>query len=289
VFDDTATVTPPTRSQPVVLRKGAFFFTCLALELVVFAMLPLSSWLPARPLLYLQACITAILLSAALLARSREAGRPHWQLLYAFFVGSAALLLSTLFADKLLEALSMVPVSPAWIALSKLSEAAWRVMTILLLMLAGGASLRSMYLTRGKLAFGLTAGLAGFAACAGLAFMSLVARPGGWIKLASLAPWILTFVLANGFAEELLFRGIFLKRYERFLGKGLANVLAAAAFTLLHAQSAEVLDLAVSLLVLLPLALAWGWLMQKTGSLWGSALFHAGADCLVIFGIYRNG
>ncbi len=108
-----------------------------------------------------------------------------------------------------------------------------------------------------------------------------------WSKLISLAPWILTFVLANGFAEELLFRGLFLKRYQRFLGKGWSNLLAAAAFTLLHLQVTYVSELAVFLLVLFPLALVWGWLMQKTGSLWGFALFHAGADCLVIFGISR--
>jgi len=42
------------------------------------------------------------------------------------------------------------------------------------------------------------------------------------------------------------------------------------------------------LLVLLGLSIAWGWLMQKTGSLWGSALFHAGADLLIILPIFSN-
>jgi membrane protease YdiL (CAAX protease family) len=191
--------------------------------------------------------------------------------------------------DRMLEAVSLVPVSPAWIALSRLSEAAWRVTIIVLLMLAGGASVRSMYLTRGRLGLGLAVGLAGFAVCAAAAFLPLLGRPGGWKQLSSVAPWILTFVLANGFAEELLFRGLFLRRFERFLGKGWSNLLAAGAFTLWRLQAAPVSELAVLLLVLLPLALAWGWLMQKTGSLWGSALFHAGADCLVIFGIDRSG
>ena len=36
---------------------------------------------------------------------------------------------------------------------------------------------------------------------------------------------------------------------------------------------------------LLPLALAWGWLMQKTNSIWGPALFHAGMDISVMVGI----
>jgi membrane protease YdiL (CAAX protease family) len=42
------------------------------------------------------------------------------------------------------------------------------------------------------------------------------------------------------------------------------------------------------LLILFPLALIWGYLMQKTDSLWGSAIFHAGADCVIIFGIFAS-
>jgi len=40
--------------------------------------------------------------------------------------------------------------------------------------------------------------------------------------------------------------------------------------------------------VLLGLSIAWGWLTQKTGSLWGSALFHAGADLLIILPIFSG-
>ena len=247
-------------------RKIPVLIACFLLQALVFLILPLSSRFPVRSLVPLHAIVTASLLAAALLARRSGAGRRYWQLLFAFFVAGMAVLLSTLFADRLLEALRIVPVSPAWIALAKLSESSWRVATVVLVMLASGADLRSLYLTRGRLALGLSVGFAGFAVCAALAFLPLLGQPGGWNKLASLAPWILTFVLANGFAEELLFRGLFLKRYEAFLGRGLANLLAAATFTLLHVQVTYVPEMVVFLLVLFPLALAWGWLMQKTGS-----------------------
>jgi membrane protease YdiL (CAAX protease family) len=42
------------------------------------------------------------------------------------------------------------------------------------------------------------------------------------------------------------------------------------------------------LLVTFGFAIAWGWLMQKTDSLWGSALFHAGADLLIILPIFSS-
>ena len=283
---DVATTAGAAASSEARVGKGFFFIACLVVELLVFAILPLSSRLPQGSLLYVHAGTTATVLFAALLVRRSKAGTLDWPVLYAFFAGGTAVLLSTLFGQGLLEALPVVSVSAAWIALAKLSEGLWRVVAILLLMAAAGIDLRSLYLAKGRLGLGLTVGLAGFAVCAALAFFPLLGQAGGWNRLVSLAPWILTFVLANGFAEELLFRGLFLKRYEPFLGKGLSNLLAALTFTLLHLQVTYVSELAVFLLVLFPLALVWGWLIQKTGSLWGSALFHAGADCLLIFGIF---
>ncbi len=286
VVQQAAAATHATTSRPTVTRRPWIFLACLVLEVLVFALLPLSARCPVRSLLYVHAGLTVILLAAAVTAARSEVGRPYWQLLYAFFAAGMAVLLSTVLGDLLMEALRVVPVSAAWIALAKLSESFWRVLAVLALMSVAGADLRSMYLAKGRLGLGLAVGLAGFATCAMLAFLPVLGEPGGRGKLLSLAPWILTFVLTNGFAEELLYRGLFLKRYEAFLGKGASNLLAASAFTLLHVQATYVPELAVFLLVLFVLALAWGWLMQKSGSLWGSALFHAGADCLLIFGIF---
>jgi len=38
----------------------------------------------------------------------------------------------------------------------------------------------------------------------------------------------------------------------------------------------------------LGLSLIWGYLMQKTESIWGSALFHAAGDCLIVFAIFAQ-
>jgi membrane protease YdiL (CAAX protease family) len=102
-------------------------------------------------------------------------------------------------------------------------------------------------------------------------------------KLLSLSPWILLFVLCNGLMEELLYRGLFLKRYEPFLGKGLSNLLAAVVFTLMHTQVTYAAQMLQFLSIVIALSLVWGVLIQKTDSLWGAVLFHAAADCLVIF------
>jgi membrane protease YdiL (CAAX protease family) len=88
--------------------------------------------------------------------------------------------------------------------------------------------------------------------------------------------------------EELLYRGIFLKRYEPFLGKGLSAILTAVVFTLMHTQVTYAAQMIQFLVIVLVLSLIWGILIQKTESLWGAVLFHAAADCLVIFGVYTS-
>jgi membrane protease YdiL (CAAX protease family) len=42
------------------------------------------------------------------------------------------------------------------------------------------------------------------------------------------------------------------------------------------------------MLFLFPLALAWGYLMQKTDSLWGSFIFHAAMDIPVVLGLFST-
>ena len=61
----------------------------------------------------------------------------------------------------------------------------------------------------------------------------------------------------------------------------------ALVFTLAHVQVSYTTPVGF-LVVLFGLAIAWGWLMHKTGSLWGSTLFHAGADLLIILPIFSS-
>jgi membrane protease YdiL (CAAX protease family) len=98
----------------------------------------------------------------------------------------------------------------------------------------------------------------------------------------------LLFVLSNGFNEELLYRGVFLQRYEVFLGKGLANITAAVVFTLMHTQVSYAPQMLGFLAIVLGLSLIWGVLIQETDSLWGAVLFHAAGDCLIILPAFAS-
>jgi membrane protease YdiL (CAAX protease family) len=88
--------------------------------------------------------------------------------------------------------------------------------------------------------------------------------------------------------EELLYRGIFLKRYEPFLGKGLSTVLTAIVFTLMHTKVTYAAQMIQFLVIILVLSLIWGALIQKTDSLWGAVLFHSATDCMILFAAYAS-
>jgi membrane protease YdiL (CAAX protease family) len=101
-------------------------------------------------------------------------------------------------------------------------------------------------------------------------------------------PWILIFVAGNAFNEELLFRGLFMQKYSPFVGRFCSNLVIAVPFALHHTGVAYAADTMIFLAILVPLALLWGYLMQKTGSLWGSVLFHAGTDIPIVLGVFST-
>ena len=178
--------------------------------------------------------------------------------------------------------------TPPGIAVAKFSSASLIVIGICVTSRLCGENWESLYVRKGRLGMSIGIGALGAAACLVLALRQPAVSSLGASKLASLAPWILLFVVANGLMEELLFRGLFLGRYQRLIGIWPAIVATAVSFTLAHTQVQYAPQLIPFLVVLLGLSLAWGWLMQKTASLWGSAIFHAGADLLIIIPIFNT-
>ena len=275
-------------SQPGWLKKSGVFLLFFVVGTMVFAIITFSPYLPKNTLLYFHAGLTATLLVMALFLRRSERGSQYWPVCYVFFVAGVAVLLSGLFSDDLLRLFGLTVTTPQGIAVAKFSESILRVVPILALMPIMGLDWRSLYLNKGRIGIWLTVGIVAFIIFPVIGYLPLANQEGVLNKLLSLSPWILLFVLSNGFMEELLFRGLFLKRYEPFLGKGLSNLLTAIVFTLMHTQVTYAPQMLQFLLIALTLSLVWGYLIQKTDSLWGAVLFHAAGDCLIIFAAYAS-
>jgi membrane protease YdiL (CAAX protease family) len=236
--------------------------------------------------------LMAVLLLTALLARRSKTLNSYWLLIFGLFIMACAVSLDWWSAGWLADSLGTYTNTPAGLALEKLKTGVIVAIVIILLTRLSGNSLGSIFIQRGNLKLGLTIGLITFGiAIAGSIPMSKLMFSGSEMSLAEVlrwAPWILIAVLANAANEELLFRGLFLRKLEPFYGKFLSNCLIVLVFTGLHLGVTYTRDQMVFLAVILPLSLAWGYVMQKTDSVWGSILFHAGTDIPIFLAIYST-
>ncbi len=236
--------------------------------------------------------LAAALLAAVWLVRRSSRYQKYTHVFVGLLILAVAVSLDRFLSVYMLEYLGVNGDTPAGYALLKLNEFAVVVGVVVLLTRLSGCSLGSIYIQKGKLKLGLMIGLVSFFVCvagsipmAGLLFKAeglTLARILPW------APWLLIFVLANAAQEELLCRGLFLRKLQPFFGSFLSICLIAFVFTLLHRGVTYTSSEAIFLAVLVPLALAWGYIMQKTDSIWASVLFHAGTDIPIMLGIFST-
>jgi uncharacterized protein len=234
--------------------------------------------------------ISALLLSA-LLARKSNRFKKYWEILFAFFISASVTSIDYYLPSSkwLLSALNIPIQTPAGIAIDKLDSSIIIIGLIVFLTKISGNSLDSIYINRRNLRRSLSIGLIAFViAAAGSVFIANIygAQNLTLARILQWIPWILIFIAGNALNEELLFRGLFLKKIEPFIGKFHSNFALAIPFVLHHTGVTYTNDALLFLAYLLPLALVWGWLIQKTDCLWASVLFHAGTDipiALVIF------
>lgn len=239
--------------------------------------------------------VAGAFLMLALCARSSERFEKYWLIPFAFFTALAAISVDYYLSLStwILPALGLTPNSPIGLAIDKLESSLLGVLVVLIINRLAGQGLDSLYIRRGHLRLGLSVGLAAFAVMIATVIpvteTSFKGQNLTSARLLSWAPSVLMFVLANASNEELMFRGLFIGKLEPFLGKFATNLVTTIPFVLAHSYTGYATEQIIFLaLQLLPLSLAWCWLMQKTNSLWGSILFHAAMDIPIIVGIMSN-
>jgi uncharacterized protein len=239
--------------------------------------------------------LSALLLLIALLTRRNQDMNKYWEIPFAFFVFTIAgfagdVNISPLQRGFVEEVLHQTPSANDPLAstvlgtvLVQLFSTLCIVIPIVLLMKASGSDLSSIFICKAKNRIGLVVGVIAFVAIYILAARGRTAAffPNNGVTFShflALTPALIVLVLCNGLREELWFRGLFLKKYEAFLGPLPSNVLAAIVFTSFHVQVQYALHLLPFLGFTLVLGLLFGYLMQKSGSVLGPAIFHAGSD-----------
>jgi len=291
----------PLKESTSLASRFALVAFCLAAGLgyrVLVGLLP-ASILQAGVLLG----FAALFLLLALLAKRASNLSKYWEIPFAFFVftiagvaGDQSGFLQQTFVRQILhEAPSTnnpLGSTVTGTVLAQLVSTACLVIPIILLTKASGGDLRSIFIDKTRKWWPLVIGVIGFVVFYLFASSGRVQRffPNNGIthsRFLELAPAIIVLVLCNGLREELWFRGLFLKKYGKFLSPFSANILSAFIFASFHVQIRYTPALLPFLIIALILGVLCGYLMQKSGSLLPSAIFHAGSD-IPIFLVYLS-
>lgn len=210
----------------------------------------------------------------------------YWSVFYFYTIGATAFLITWL----LFFLFPIQTTTAAGYALAKLYEAVLIIGSIIIILLVSKVDLKSVHLKKGNLKLGLIFGLSGFAFFVIFSFFGAELLFYGtalnWNNVLISIPWILIFIFANAPMEELLYRGLFISKYEAFFNKKSSNLLQALIFAFIHFGVSYTSQQVIFLILNFFLGLLWGYIVQKTDSLIGSILFHAGADFVVIIGIF---
>jgi membrane protease YdiL (CAAX protease family) len=238
-------------------------------------------------------CLTVAFLLIALWLRNKERRGRYFQVTFAFFIISLVTLLNSLLP---LPGSSSGPTVKGYL-LQQIFSTLVIVIPIVLLTKVSGNSMGSIYLQKGKLRLGLIIGLVPFlffvililAFPAGLKYASMffsISEEITYEQILSLMPAVLVYVLLNGLKEELWYRGVFLRKFETFVGAWPSNILTAFVFAASHVGVSYTPALLVFLGMTFALGLVCGYVMQKTNSIIGPALFHAAMDITIVLGAF---
>ncbi len=236
--------------------------------------------------------VTAVFLALALFARQRSSLRRFWELPFAFFVLSVFVVLDNTVPHYVGTSIlhdTPVPGNPLASTIRgsviiQLLETVITIVAVVMLTKMSKKDLSSISLRVGTFGRALVIGIAGF-----VLFYVLIGSSShrffpthGTLTLShylALTPALLVLVLSNGFLEELLFRGLFLQKYNTFFGPSLSNVVQAVIFALAHVGvSYTPFALLFIVLFVFPLGLLTGYLMRSSNGILAGSLFHAGAD-----------
>lgn len=270
------------------MKKTGIFLLLFTLGMIVFFAGGYWTGVSSFWRTVIKCSLPLLLLGATVFCGRRESTRRWSKVTLAFLSASTGFLVSWLLSDHLLALMGAATDTVSGIALAKMTESVLIVVPAYLVARAGGMTNREMYLCPGKSKAWLIIGIGAFIAFS-LLFLAQVTGSGlDRERIIDLLPWALLFVLMNGLMEEFHFRGLLLSPLEGLLGRHGSNLCIALFFTLIHTPVQYTSDIIGFLSVLMILALLWGYLIQKTRSLWGAVLFHAGADLLIVAGIFET-
>ncbi len=271
-----------TSKNKKVNRFGTFMLLLICGLLVIFINLTFTDTIPQKFGFILKIGLMVLFLTFSIFLYRNKHLEKYWRVFFAFFVASVAIFLSLYLSNWGLRILDLKINTLNGITIDKLLEDLVVIVCIMALIKISRDNMSSIYMTKGNLKLGLIIGVISFSSLFLVTLFLTSIQNISFATFISLTPSILIIALADGFTEELLFRGLFLKRFEPFVGAKLSILLTALIYSLAHLQVTFTPNLSIFLMATFFLGLLWAYIIQKTGSILGAALFHAGVDILIM-------
>lgn len=294
---DTITIVPQTAyagtAWKAVAQRAALFLLFLGCSLLVFVFgvdYHTRFWTNSSGAF--RVGVSALFLVVMLVLRRSDRGRVYWPIAFAFLAASLANVTTWYLAVPLqrwvLGLVGAAMDTPQGMMWGKLVDVVLKLAPIFALLWLAHEDLSSVFIRRGKLAWSLGIGFLALANLTATAIAVAASRDGDLSVVFASLPWWFAFSLINAFMEEIWFRGLFLRRLEPAIGVAGALLLTTLAFGTSH-LFATYIDLWGTLvfgIITYTLGMAWGLLMHKTDTLWGSLLFHTAGD---VYGVVAIG
>lgn len=244
---------------------------------------------PGKDRIITTAISAILLLILTILLHRSTKFHEYWEVAFAFFCGAFGLFLAWSTPSAPLSNIGGSTDTPQGVAILKFFELLPVALTIIVLTRIVQGSLTPIYVQKGNLKSGIGLGLL-------LGIIILVIYLAiSWsnidpIKMVSALPWLIAFAFLNAFFEELLIRGLFLRRYIVLFGPSWAVVLSALCYGLffLGVQAAVGPISYSTLVVILPLGLIFGFIIQNSDSIWGAVSLHAVVDLIFLIGVFAS-
>jgi membrane protease YdiL (CAAX protease family) len=282
-----ASIVPNNKS----IKNGLLFILFIGASFLTFNIGGYNNFIPSELRLIVRIIVAGILiLSTITLHKAKGSWNKYWRVSYALLTSSVGLVLAWFFGKwyTLIPGLSTSTVEG--LSIAKVAEVIPIVVTILIGTWLVERDFTPVFLRGGDLKKTLKIGLT-VSPVALIPFFALggLGLSVGLDVIFTWLPWMCVFGFSNAFMEELMIRGLFLKKYNAIFGKNASLLLTSVIFALFHQAILEYTDpvtFTAFLLVTFFLGIAWGYVMQKSDSIWGAVLAHAIADILFIITVF---
>ena len=272
------------------LNNTSSFFLFIIMGLAIFLpSMPYSEAIADAFEIALRLTLITVTLGCYYYLKRNDRLSDQAMLFLAFAVAAFGMTLSWQYGNFLLHAFDGDIQSMRGIALAKAGSSVMTLLPITLMLLLLKRRGFDVYLSLMRRGFiSLLIGTVAFFGFGMAAYGSFFADRDALQHFQSALPWILVFVFANALMEELLFRGLFLSIATKVMGIHYAALATALVFAAAHLTITYTSDVPVFLVILVGLGLVWAYLMIWSRSLWGSVVFHAGADLMILGGILQS-